>query len=116
VFKFLKDTRNLEGFRIQDFESIKKIIAMTFFAGAYMYMNKTHSLENPILKEKIEQICLLGRGKGNIGLKYLSQGLDRLFSSFLVDRWKEDNNITEEDLDEIARYFGLDRFGKSVKV
>lgn len=60
VFKFLKDTLNLEGFRIQDFESIKKIIAMTFFAGAYMYMNKTHGLENPVLKEKIEQICLLG--------------------------------------------------------
>ena len=107
VFKFLKETLNLESFQTQDFESIKKLIALTFFAGAYLYLNKQESLDNPILKKQISHICLLGRGKGLTGRKYLKQGLETMFSSLLVSKWQQVNNISDEELWEMMEYFGL---------
>ncbi|MGL4759553.1 MAG: hypothetical protein ACRCXZ_09545 [Patescibacteria group bacterium] len=116
VFKFMKDTLNLKGFAIQDFESIKKLIAITFFAAAYMYLNKTETIDDPVLINRIKQICYLGYGKGVIGLKFLKQGLQKLESNLLVSKWQKEFNISDEELIEIARYFGLLGIGKSVKV
>jgi Transposase DDE domain len=108
VFKFLKTTLNLEKFQTQDFESIKKLIAITFFTGAYMYCNKQQALDNPVFKKQITQICYLGCGKGLIGLKYLKQGLEQLLSSLLVSKWQKENSISDDELIQMAKLFGLD--------
>jgi hypothetical protein len=71
VFKFMKNTLNLEGFAIQDFNSIKKLIAITFFAAAYMYLNKKEKLENLVFTIRLKQICYLGYGKVKLGLKFI---------------------------------------------
>jgi Transposase DDE domain len=115
VFKFLKSTLNLEGFRIHELESIKKIVALTFFAAAYMYLDKKETLENPVFKKELQKLCLLGNSKGEISLVYLQRAIENLFSSILVDRWRKEYNVTDEELLEILRHHGLDQFLESVR-
>jgi hypothetical protein len=115
VFKFLKETLKLERFQTQEFESIKKLIALTFFAGAYMYCNKQEILDNPVFKKQISRICLLACGKGIIGLKYFKQGLEYMITTLLVVKWQKENNISDEELEEMIEYWGLEVGLKSVK-
>jgi Transposase DDE domain len=107
VYRFMKSTLNLEKFQIRDFESIKKLIAITFFTAAYFYLNKIEALEDPVLIGQIQSICSLGRGKGKIGLKYLKQGLETVMSHFYVEEWKKENNISDEELKEMMINMGF---------
>lgn len=114
VYRFMKSNLNLEKFQIRDLESIKKLISVTFFTAAYFYLNKLEALEDPVLLEQIQSICKLGRGKGKIGLKYLKQGLEATMSYFLVNEWKRENNISDEQLKEMMINMGFFRGLKSV--
>jgi hypothetical protein len=69
--KFMKTTLNLEKFQARDFENIKKIIALTFFAAAWFYFTKKEVLENPVHEKIIYHPCQLGRGKKQIGPLHL---------------------------------------------
>ncbi|MCK5855345.1 MAG: transposase, partial [Sulfurovaceae bacterium] len=62
VFKFLKDVLGWEEFQVQDWESIKNIIALCFFVGNYFYEIESVLIDNPT----IEIICQLGNGKGTV--------------------------------------------------
>jgi hypothetical protein len=106
VYRFMKTTLNLEKFQARDFENIKKIIALTFFAAAWFYFTKKEVLENPVLEKRIYHLCQLGRGKKQIGPLYLQQGLESLMSHFLVSKWQKEYEISDQELREIMEYFG----------
>jgi hypothetical protein len=107
--------RRLERLQTQEFESIKKLTALTFFAGAYMYCNKQEILDNPVLKKQISRISLLGCGKGIIGLKYLKQGLESMITTLLVVKWQKEYDVSNEELEEMIEYWELEVGLKSVK-
>jgi hypothetical protein len=48
-------------------------------------------------------------------LVYLQRAIENLFSSILVDRWRKEYNVTDEELLEILRHHGLDQFLESVR-
>ena len=106
VYKYMKNTLHLEKFQSRDFESIKKLIAITFFSAAYFYLTKRQVLENPVLEKRIFQICQLGRGKGETGPIHLQKGLESMINHFLVSNWQKEYDVSDEELKEIMEYFG----------
>ena len=73
VFKFLKDVLGWEEFQVQDWESIKNIIAICFFVGEYFYEIESELTHNPT----VIMICNLGEGKGKITRFYFLEGLKK---------------------------------------
>ena len=72
VFKFLKDVLGWEIFRVQDFESIKNIITLCFFIGAYFYETQDELTKD----ENIQWICELGGSKGKVTRFFFLKGLE----------------------------------------
>jgi hypothetical protein len=92
VFKFLKDVLGWETFRVQDFESIKNIIALCFFIGAYFY-----EIQDQLTKDKnIQWICELGGSKGKVTRFFLLKGLEIIMHAQKFETFKKENNISEE--------------------
>ncbi len=95
VFKFLKDVLGWETFRVQDFESIKNIIALCFFVGAYFY-----DIQDELTKDdNIQWICELGGGKGTVSRYFFLKGLEKLLISQQVELFKQEFNISKEQID-----------------
>lgn len=113
IFKFLKDTLGMETFRLQHLDQIKKLIALTFLAGSYFYATNKEKLKDPPLLEELAQIAKLGCGKGVIGPKFVSQGIQTILHYHQTKIWMEENNITEEMMEEIKKKFGIDKVLKS---
>lgn len=92
VFKFLKDVLGWETFKVQDFESIKNIIALGFFVGAYFY-----DIGDELTKDhNIQWICELGGGKGTISRYFFLKGLEKLLIAQQVVLFKEEFNISKQ--------------------
>jgi Transposase DDE domain len=95
VFKFLKDVLGWETFKVQDFESIKNIIALCFFVGAYFY-----DIQDELTKDdNIQWICELGGGKGTVSRYFFLKGLEKLLIAQQVELFKQEFNISKEQID-----------------
>lgn len=103
VFKFLKDVLGWEDFQVRDWESIKNIIALTFFIGNYFYEIESVLIEHPT----IEIICQLGNGKGKVSRFYFLQGLEKLLIANTVFQFKEDRGISDDEWREITDFVGV---------
>ena len=97
VFKFLKDVLGWETFRVQDFESIKNIITLCFFIGAYFY-----EIQDELTKdENIQWICELGGSKGKVTRFFFLKGLEIILHAQQFEAFKKDNNISKQQLDAV---------------
>ena len=103
VFKFLKDVLGWEEFQVRDWESIKNIIALSFFIGNYFYEIESSLIEHPT----IEIICQLGDGKGTVSRFYFLQGLKKLLIAQSVFQFKEDKGISDDAWREITDFAGI---------
>lgn len=96
VFKFLKDVLGWETFKVQDFESIKNIIALCFFVGAYFY-----DIQDELTKDHtIQWICELGGGKGTVSRYFFLKGLGKLLIAQQVELFKHEFDISKEQIDD----------------
>ncbi len=103
VFKFLKDVLGWEEFQVRDWESIKNIIALSFFIGNYFYEIESSLIKHPT----IEIICQLGDGKGTVSRFYFLQGLKKLLIAQSVFQFKEDKGISDDAWREITDFAGI---------
>ena len=103
VFKFLKDVLGWEEFQVRDWESIKNIIALSFFVGNYFYEIESILIEHPT----IEIICQLGDGKGKVSRFYFLKGLEKLLIAQNVFQFKEDRGISDDEWREITDFAGV---------
>ncbi|MEY4938251.1 MAG: hypothetical protein RIS64_4612 [Bacteroidota bacterium] len=99
VFKFLKDVLGWETFRVHDFESIKNIIVLCFFIGAYFY-----EIQDDLTKdENIQWICELGGSKGKVTRFFLLKGLEIIMHAQKFEAFKKENNISKEQYDSVLQ-------------
>lgn len=85
VFKFVKNALGWEAFQVQDWESIKNIIALTFFIGGYFYELEPALANNAV----ISWLCQLGGGKDKITRHYFLEGLKNLLIHQQVELFRE---------------------------
>jgi len=104
TFKFLKEVLGWESFRIQDFESIKNLIALAFFIGGYFYEIE-HELTND---ETVRWICKFGGGKGKISRYYFFEGLSKLLIVNEFEKYRIENNITDEQIKLAYEMFAIE--------
>ncbi len=102
-FKFLKEVLGWETFRIQDYESIKNLIALTFFIGGYFYEIQDELTKN----ETVQWICKLGNGKGKVTRYYFLQGLSKLLLAAEVEIFRKENDISPEQMELAYKMFSL---------
>lgn len=100
VFKFLKDVLGWEEFQVQDYESIKNIIALAYFVGGYFYEIGSDLTHNPT----IELIAQLGGGKGQVTRYYFLQGLKKLLAHASVARFVKEHAISEETFEQMLAF------------
>jgi Transposase DDE domain len=97
VFKFLKQNLGWERFQIRDFESIKNLLAVGFFLVGYF-----KELENELSQHPwAEFLCRLACSKGKISIFFLLEGLTKLAHFQEVQRWKEQNNLSDQDIQDL---------------
>jgi hypothetical protein len=100
VFKFLQQNLGWESFQIRDFESIKHLLAIGFFLIGYF-----KELEEELIKHPLaEFLCRLARSKGKITIFFLLEGLTKLVHFQEVQRWKEENDISDQDIEELIKH------------
>ena len=99
VFKFLKQNLGWESFQIRDFESIKNLLAVGFFLIGYF-----KELEEELRKHPLAIfLCQLAFSKGKVTLFFLLEGLAKLIHFEEVKRWKTENNISDQEIEELIR-------------
>lgn len=99
VFKFLKQNLGWETFQIRDFESIKNILAIGFFLIGYF-----KELEEELKRHPLALfLCKLAKSKGIITVFFLLEGLEKLIHFQEVQRWKEENNLTNEEINALIQ-------------
>ena len=80
---------------MQDFESIKNIIALCFFVGAYFY-----EIQDELTKDdNIQWICELGGAKGTISRYFFLKGIEKLLIVQQVEQFKHDFNISKQQVE-----------------
>ena len=103
VFKFLKDILGWEESQIRDFESIKNIIALCFFIGGYFY-----EIESELIKNvTFQSLCDLGDGKGKYTRHYFLQGLAKILTYNMVEKFVEEQGLNSqqfENMKNVLRY------------
>ena len=100
VFKFVKNALGWEEFQVQDWESIKNIIALAFFIGGYFYEIEPELANNPV----ILWLCQLGGGKGNITRHYFLEGLKNLLIHQQVERFREKTRLRPNEWSDIMEF------------
>ncbi len=100
VFKFVKNALGWEDFQVQDWESIKNIIALAFFIGGYFYEIEPELANNPV----IIWLCQLGGGKGKITRHYFMEGLKNLLIHQQVKRFREKTHLRSEEWSDIMEF------------
>lgn len=100
VFKFLKDVLGWEEFQVQDYESIKNIIALAYFVGGYFYEIGSDLTHNPT----VELIAQLGGGKGQVTRYYFLQGLKKLLTHASVTRFVKEHAISGETFEQMLAF------------
>jgi hypothetical protein len=97
VFKFLKQNLGWESFQIRDFESIKNLLAVGFFLVGYFKELEDELSQHPLA----EFLCRLAGSKGKISIFFLLEGLTKLVHFQEVQRWKVENNLSEQDIQDL---------------
>lgn len=100
VFKFIKNALGWEDFQVRDWESIKNIIALTFFIGGYFYEIEPALAHNP----GMEWLCTLGGGKGIISRHFFLEGLKNLLIYQQVKRFREKSRLKPADWTDILGF------------
>lgn len=100
VFKFIKNALGWEEFQVQDWESIKNIIALAFFIGGYFYEIEPELANNPV----ISWLCQLGGGKGKITRHYFLEGLKNLLIHQQVERFREKARLRTDEWSDIMEF------------
>ncbi len=98
VFKFLKSNLGWEKFRLKDYEANKKMIALLFMIGAYLYDVGKVKIDLRV----IEMLAYMGAGKGKITEFYIARGLRSFINMNETIRYMKEN-YTEEEIDEIHK-------------
>jgi hypothetical protein len=99
VFRFLKQYLGWEAFQVRDFNSIKNLLAIAFFLAGFF----------PELTEQIKQnplairLCQLANSKGKITMHFMLKGIEILTHYEQVRQWKEQNLITEEQINQLLQ-------------
>lgn len=103
VFKFLKEVLGWEEFQQRDFESIKNLVTLCYFIGGYFY-----EIEDVLVRNStIKMIAELGNSKGKVSRYYILKGLEKLLIAQEVERFRKDNEISDEDFMEMMSYATL---------
>ena len=100
VFKFVKNTLGWEDFQVRDWESIKNIIALTFFIAGYFYEIEPALADNP----GMAWLCALGGGKGIISRHFFLEGLKNLLIYQQVERFREKTRVKPDDWSDILEF------------
>lgn len=100
VFKFIKNALGWEEFQVQDWESIKNIIALAFFIGGYFYEIEPELANNPV----ISWLCQLGGGKGKITRHCFLEGLKNLLIHQQVERFREKARLRTDEWSDIMEF------------
>ncbi len=103
VFKFLKDVLGWEEYQVRDWESIKNIISICYFVGGYFYEIQSELIEN----ETIQMICGIAKNKGKITHRFFLKGLKILLLARELEKYKIENNISDEMFREMQAYAGI---------
>lgn len=100
VFKFIKGSVGWETFQVRDWESIKNLIALSFFIGGYFYYLELQLAKHLV----IACLCQLGKGKGQISRHFLLEGLRCLLIYHHVQAMREQMNLTDSEWDAILAF------------
>lgn len=100
VFRFLKQELGWESFQVRDFNSIKNLLAIAFYLVGYFKEIEEVLKEHPLTKF----LCQLARSKGKITLFFILEGLRNLIQYQEVKKWKEENNISDDQIQEMIEY------------
>jgi hypothetical protein len=104
VFKFIKNELGWEKFQVRDYESIKNIIVLAFFIGAYFY-----EIEDELIDNKYAiWIAELGGGKGKVSLHFFMEGLKKLLLLSYFEDFKKEKNLTQDDIIQALKIFTLE--------
>ena len=103
VFKFLKNVLGWEEFQVQDYESIKNIIALCYFIGGYFYEIESELVKN----ETVIFICQLGGGKGKVTRHFFLQGLAKLLVHHSVNTFVKEHNISQKTWEDMCSIVNL---------
>jgi len=85
---------------VQDWESIKNIIALAFFIGGYFYEIEPELANNPV----IFWLCQLGGGKGKITRHYFLEGLRNLLIHQQVERFREKDRLRPDEWSDFMEF------------
>ena len=100
VFKFVKNALGWEEFQVQDWESIKNIIALAFFIGGYFYEIEPELANNSV----ISWLCQLGGGKDKITRHYFLEGLKNLLIHQQVELFREKAQLNNEQWSDLLEF------------
>lgn len=103
VFKFLKDVLGWEEYQVRDWESIKNIISICYFVGGYFYEIHSELIES----ETIQMICGVAQNKGKITHRFFLEGLKVLLLAWDLEKYKIENNISDEMFRQMQAYAGI---------
>jgi hypothetical protein len=95
--KFFKDVLGWFDIQVQDFESIKNIIALCFFIGGYFYVMKSELVKNVTF----QSVCDLVSGKGKYTRYYFLQGIAKILTYNAVERFIEEQDLSSEQFEQI---------------
>lgn len=104
VFKFIKKELGWEEFQVRDYESIKNIIVLAFFIGAYFYEIEDELIDN----QYATWIAELGGGKGVVSLHFFMDGLKILLSYSYLQSFMKEKGLTIEDIQQATKMFTLE--------
>jgi len=104
VFKFIKTELGWEEFQVRDYESIKNIIVLAFFIGAYFYEIEDKLIDN----QYANWIAELGGGKGVVSLHFFMEGLKILLLQTYFENFIKDKGLTKDDIRQAIKMFALE--------
>ena len=101
VFRFLKHNLGWETFQVRDFQTIKNLLAFTFFLVGYFKELEKH-IQNHEIYHLIAQI---GGAKGIVSVHFLLKGIEKLVHFQQVQELIDNNVLTKNDIDEALKKF-----------
>lgn len=103
VFRFLKSNLGWETFQVRDFESIKNLLALTFFLVGY-FKELDKNIQNHEIYHLIAQI---GGGKGIVSVHFLLKGIEKLVHFQQIQTLIDNHVLTKDDIQNAINEFNL---------
>ena len=103
VFRFLKTNLGWETFQVRDFQSIKNLIALTFFLVGY-FKELSKDIQNHEMYSLIAQI---GGGKGIVSIHFLLKGIEKLVHFQQIQTLIDNHVLTKHDIQNAINDFIL---------